>query len=244
MSIVNERKNLSAIHAYKPIYNSITIHYIRDMIYMITVLIIIIILTLLLKLRLKLQLEDATKIAFFGLGRSGISYDFNLHQMTLFLFGKKIKELSTQTKTEKKTEVKKTSQEPNKEKPKRVRPLKDILALIPKSSKALYTYSISILKSIVVEELEGQVTAGFDSPDITGQFFGYYQAAYYAVPSVVGRVQYQPNWTEASFDANLRASVAIPLYKIMYRSIILFFSLPLRDIIKITIGRKERSHDG
>ncbi len=211
---------------------------------MITFLLIITFLTLLLKLRLRLQLEDATKTAFFGIGRSGISYDFISHQSTLFLFGKEIKKLSTESKPEEKTKVKKASQKQKKEKSKRVRPIKDILALIPKSSKALYTYSISILKSIVVEELEGQVTGGFDSPDITGQFFGYYQAAYYAVPSVVGRVQYQPNWIEASFDANLRASVAIPLYKIMYRSIILFFSLPLRDIIKITIGRKERSHDG
>ncbi len=213
---------------------------------MITVLLILLILTLLLKLRLKLQLEDDRKTAFFGLGRSGLSYDFISKGMSLCLFGKMIKKLSSETKTDKKSKVKKTSQKKDKSKvkQKRVRPLKDFLALIPKSSQALYNYSISLLKSIIVEELEGKVTAGFDSPDITGQLFGYYQAAYYAVPSVVGRVQYQPNWTEASFDANLRASVAIPLYKIIYRSIILFFSLPLRDILKITIGRKERSHDG
>ncbi len=209
---------------------------------MITALIIIIALTLLLKIRLKLQLEEMHKIAFFGLGRSGVSYDFISHRIVLQLFGKKVKELSTESETEKVEKVRKTTK--ISDKPKRVRPLADILKLIPKSSQAFYKYTISILKDIIVEELEGQVSGGFDSPDITGQLFGYYQAAYYAVPSVVGRVQYYPNWVEASFDANLKASVAIPLYKIMYRSIILFFSLPLRDILKITIGRKERSHDG
>ncbi len=209
---------------------------------MITALILILIFILLLKIRLKLHLEDACKTAFFGLGRSGISYDFITKRFSFQLFGKNLKEISPDKTTKKKSKVTKTVKKTDK--PKRVRPLKDILALIPKSSKALYSYTISLLKSVIVEELEGQVTAGFDSPDITGQFFGYYQAAYYAVPSVVGRVQYQPNWMEASFDANLRASVAIPLYKIIYRSIILFISLPLRDIIKITIGRKERSHDG
>ena len=212
------------------------------MIYMITVLIIFFILTLLLKIRLKLQLEDVHKTAFFGLGRSGISYDFISKKISIQLFGKILKELSSQEKPKKDKKVSKTTKKSKKTK--RVRPIKDILALIPKSTQALYNYSISLLKSVIVEELEGQVTAGFDSPDITGQLFGYYQAAYYAVPSVVGRVQYYPNWIEASFDANLRASVAIPLYTIIYRSIILFFSLPLRDIIKITIGRKERSHDG
>lgn len=212
---------------------------------MTAILLIIITLILLLKIRLKLRLEDQHKTAFFGLGRSGLSYDFISHRLLVQLFGKQIKELSSQTKTEKKSKEKKAIEKTaKKQKPKRIRPIKDFINLIPKSSKALYSYSVSLLKSIIVEELEGQVSGGFDSPDVTGQFYGYYQAAYYAVPSVVGRVQYQPNWTEASFDADLRASVAIPLYKIMYRSIILFFSLPLRDIIKITIGRKERSHDG
>ncbi len=209
---------------------------------MITALIIIITLTLLLKIRLKLHLEDTLKTVFFGLGRSGLAYNFISKRFSIQLLGKKLKEISSEKTTEKKSKVTKTVKKSDK--PKRVRPIKDILQLIPKSSKALYNYTISLLKSVIVEELEGQISGGFDSPDITGQLFGYYQAAYYAVPSVVGRVQYQPNWTEASFDANLRASVAIPLYKIMYRSIILFFSLPLRDIIKITIGRKERSHDG
>lgn len=209
---------------------------------MIPALIIIFILTLLLKIRLRLQLEDSTKTAFFGLGRSGVAYNFISKRFSIQLLGKKLKEISPDKTTEKKRKDTKTVKKSDKSK--RIRPLKDILALIPKSSKALYSYTISLLKSVIVEELEGQIIGGFDSPDITGQFFGYYQAAYYAVPSVVGRVQYQPNWTEASFDAHLRASVAIPLYKIIYRSIILFFSLPLRDILKITIGRKERSHDG
>lgn len=211
---------------------------------MITFLFILIFLTLLLKIRLKLQLEDTHKTAFFGLGRSGISYDFLSKQLSLFFIGKKLKTLQKESKPTETIKVEKKKEKKSTEKPKRIRPLKDMLQLIPKSSKALFKYTVSLLKSVVIEELEGEIHAGFDSPDITGTVFGYYQAAFAAVPSVVGRLKYYPDWTDASFNANLRASVAIPLYKILYRSIILFFSLPLRDIIKITIGRKERSHDG
>ena len=97
-----------------------------------------------------------------------------------------------------------------------------------------------LLKSIIVEELSGTIKAGFDSPCLTGQIFGYYQAVVGAVPSMAGRVIYIPVWDEELFEVSFKASVAIPLYKIVYRTMILIIKLPLREIIKLAIGKKER----
>ena len=210
------------------------------MIYMFTIIALILISVLLLRIRLKIQLDDDIKTVFLGLGRTGLFYDILKKQSNLLILGTYKREFVSEKQKQPTT----NQMKPTKKKTKREIPFGEILDIVINSSKACYTYSVSLLKSVIIEELQGEVSGGFDSPDKTGQLFGYYQAVYSAVPSVVGRLQYYPNWTEASFDANLKASVAIPLYKIVYRSIILFFSLPLRDILKITIGRKERSHDG
>lgn len=213
------------------------------MLYMTIILIALIAGILLLRIRLRLSLETEKKSLFFGLGKSGIEYDFKSKSSALFLFGFHTKDFIKEKK-EKVEKPKDIKAKPKKDKSKRKRSVTDILKIIPKSSQALWNYSIGLLKSVIVEELHGDIRAGFDSPDMTGQLFGYYQAAYYAVPAVVGRINYVPVWDEAAFEASMKASVVIPLYKIFYRSIILLFSLPLREIIKITIGRKERSHDG
>lgn len=192
---------------------------------------------------MRVLLASERKFIFFGLGRSGFEYNFSSKTSSFILFGRPIKTLKKE-KEKAEEKPKKVKEKPKKAKPKRKRPLKDIIRIIPKSSKALFHYLIGLLKAVVVEELDGDIKAGFESPDLTGRIFGYYQAAYYAVPAVVGRINYQPVWNETAFEAKMKASVAIPMYKIVYRSIILIFSLPLRDIIKVTIGRKERSHDG
>jgi hypothetical protein len=92
----------------------------------------------------------------------------------------------------------------------------------------------------VIEELNGTIKAGFESPNVTGQVFGYYQAARGALPAMAGRFTYIPVWNEEVFEASFRASVAIPLYKIIYRNLVFILNLPLREIIKLTIGKKER----
>jgi hypothetical protein len=120
----------------------------------------------------------------------------------------------------------------------------EFLPLLPKCAKALHGYSFGILRSIIVEELQAEIEAGFDSPDLTGLTFGYYQAALAAAPGVVGRVEYRPDWTGASFSGQARGSVALPLYRLLGRSIVLVYQLPLREILKLAIGRRRGGQDG
>lgn len=195
----------------------------------------------LLRLRLRFELGSDRRLLFVGLGRSGPEYDFVRRIQSFMLFGRCIKS-TPMKKVDKPAEPKPEAQP--REKARRVRPFGDILKAVPDVSRALWRYSIGLLKSIAVEELEADVEAGFYEPDLTGQLFGYYQAALAAVPSVVGRVRYTPDWTGASFAGQARVAVALPLYRLLYRTLILICQLPLRRLIKLAIGKKRGGQDG
>ena len=103
---------------------------------------------------------------------------------------------------------------------------------------------ISIIRSIIVEELDGELTAGFTSPHITGHVYGYYQAVAGIVPNLNERFTFSPVWDDSTFDGRLRASVSLPLYKLIYRFMIFIISLPLRKIITFIIGKKRGGQNG
>jgi len=195
----------------------------------------------LLRLRLRFELGSDRRLLFVGLGRSGPEYDFVRRVQSFKLFGRCIK--STPMKKVDKAAEPKPEAQPRK-KAKRVRPFGDILRAVPEVSRALWRYTIGLLKSVMIEELEADVQAGFYEPDLTGQLFGYYQAALAAAPSVVGRVHYTPDWTGASFAGQARVAVALPLYRLLYRTLILICQLPLRRLIKLAIGKKRGGQDG
>ena len=209
-------------------------------------LIILVTITLLLRIRLKIRLIDSEKTIFIGLGRSGILYDLQKMSGYIQIWNRTFKQIQNkhEAKTPEKSEKLKTNEQKEKKTVKRKIPYRQIFELIPSMMTAIWKYAVSMMKAVIIEEMNGKIEAGFDSPDITGKVFGYYQAAYHAVPAVAGRISYIPVWDETRFNAQMQLSVAIPLYKIIWRTIILIFSLPLRDIIKLTIGKKERSHDG
>ncbi len=203
---------------------------------------------LLLRIRVRFELGSDRRLLFVGLGRSGPEYDFVRRVQSFLLFGRRIKS-TPMKKADKAAEPKLEARPEDKKKPpakkaRRVRPFGDSLRAVPEVSRALWRYSIGLLKSIVVEELEADVEAGFYEPDLTGQLFGYYQAALAAVPSVVGRVRYTPDWTGASFAGQARVAVALPLHRLLYRTLILIGQLPLRRLIKLAIGRKRGGQDG
>jgi hypothetical protein len=105
------------------------------------------------------------------------------------------------------------------------------------------SYLKIIVKSLAVEELQGEIEGGFDSPDLTGRAFGYYRAVLGAVPALAGHFRYYPVWTGAVFSGSLRLAVVLPLYKMLYRTLLLVFRLPLRKIIKVAIGTKKGEQD-
>jgi len=60
---------------------------------------------------------------------------------------------------------------------------------------------------------------------------------------VVGRVQFIPDWIGPSFSGTARVSVAIPVYKLLLRTIVLTYRLPLRDLLKLAIRKKKGVSD-
>ncbi len=203
---------------------------------------------LLLHLRVRLHFSPEKKLLFIGLGRSGPELDFIRREAVISLWGWKVKRVTFDIKAEmfKKTpssRKEKRAKAPPKAAPRRQRSLRDILHLLPKCFQPLWQFMIGVFKSVIVEELEGQIEGGFDSPHVTGMVFGYYQAALAAVPNVVGRVRFVPMWTEASLSGSARVAVAIPLYKLLGRMIVLLFRLPLRDLFKLAIGKKKGVSD-
>lgn len=214
------------------------------MIYFLVTILIISIIMLLLNLRLIFRVNEKEKFLFAGLGRSGGEFDFSKKTGVIKLFGLSVKQFdifSTEEKDKAETKKKRAKE---KKKSKRTRSFKQILKIIRGSLNAFKNYIISILKNVVVEEMEGKIEGGFDSIDLTGQAYGYYQAVCGAVPSISQRLIFIPHWEENYLKAEVKGAVALPLYVLCYRTAILIFSLPLRKIIKFTIGKKKGGHDG
>jgi hypothetical protein len=91
----------------------------------------------------------------------------------------------------------------------------------------------------VIEEARARVVAGFESPDQTGIAFGYYQAALGIAPAFVGRVQFVPDWMGPSFTASGRLAVAIPLYKLIWRTTLLVLQLPSIRTLRMAIKKEK-----
>ena len=219
------------------------------MLYLLLILLVLFIALLLLNIRVRFQLSDGRKLLFVGLGRSGPEFDFAGKAGSIMLFGMKVKSFEIdRVKKKKRKETKEKTRKAKVAKPpkppKRSRAsLGDIYRVGPKCIGPMWAYIVGLLKAVVVEELEGQVEGGFDSPHLTGAVFGYYQAALAAVPGVVGRVQFIPDWIGPSFSGAARVSVAIPVYKLLLRTIMLTYRLPLRDLLKLAIGKKKGVSD-
>ncbi|MEA3296248.1 MAG: hypothetical protein U9R56_00105 [candidate division Zixibacteria bacterium] len=197
----------------------------------------------LLRLRIHFELSPDRRWLFLGVGRSGAEFDYVRKRRSIKLFGVRIKSSAiTMNKTDQPAERKRPPD--TDKKPGRRGSWQDILCILPKCSGPLWAYTVGLLRSIIVEKLETEIKAGFDAPDLTGQIYGYYQATLAAVPSFAGRLCYTPDWTGASFSGRARVAVALPVYRLIYRSTLLVCRLPLRELIKLAIGKKKGDQDG
>jgi hypothetical protein len=216
------------------------------MLYALLILLAILVAFLMLNVRVRFQLSEGRNLLFVGLGRTGPEFDFAEHVAFIKLFGVRLKQFDISSEKKKKpAKVEKKRKRVKEEAPSkpRKRPLGDIISVSRKSVRPLWGYIVGLLKAVVVEEFEGQVEGGFDAPHLTGTVFGYYQAALAAAPRVVGRVQYVPDWNGPSFSGAARVSVAIPVYKLLARTVVFMYRLPLREIIKLAIGKKKGVSD-
>ncbi|MEA2031226.1 MAG: hypothetical protein U9N55_06495 [candidate division Zixibacteria bacterium] len=196
---------------------------------------------LLMQLHFRIKWSSERKWIFVGLGRSGSEFDMVERIGTLKLFGITLKHFQLERVSEDETRVEK--HKPKKLQKKRRRSWKQLQQLLPILTKEFLSFSKRILSVLVIEELRGEIRAGFDSPSDTGVAFGYYQAALAVAPGVVGRLQFVPVWEGPSLSASARAAIALPFYKLLWRTVVLAWRLPLRDIYKLAIGTKKGEHD-
>jgi len=194
------------------------------------------------RIRLRVKWSSDRKWIFLGLGHSGPEFDLIKRTGTLKLFGITLKHFPRKRISEDETPEKITK--PGKpQKRQRQRSWRDLQRLLPVMIKEFISFLKSVLSSLVVEELQGEVRGGFDSPSDTGMAYGYYQAALAIAPGVTGRLHYVPDWEASSLSASARIAVALPLYKLLWRTVVLAWRLPLRDIYKLAIGTRKGGHD-
>ncbi len=211
------------------------------------ILVLLFVALLLLRLRVRFELSGDHRLLFAGLGRTGVEIDFKNGHRKIRLFGRSLKTgplRSARHKDDQEAEKKPDKKKPKAEKPGRVRAYGDILRTVPAVMSALWHYSTGLLGSLIIEKLEAEIEAGFEAVDLTGQVYGYYQAALAAAPSVVGRVRFRPDWTDASFDGSAHVAVALPVYRLVFCTLMLIWRLPLRQILKVAIGKKRGGQDG
>lgn len=214
-------------------------------IYIITIIFILFFSILLLHLRLKFELNPDQKNLYFTLGRSGFKIDFISKQMQLLIFNFQTKSFPFKKSEEKKPEKKsKVKKEKTKKKKRKLPGFSEIWNILPQTTKAIFNFSVSLFKSVIVEELNGTVNAGLFSPDQTGRLYGYYSAFAGAVPAIGNRLYFNPVWDEAHLSGSVKGSFSLPLYKLIGRTILLFFRLPLREIIKMSKNSMKGGHDG
>src|SRR5574341_2306490 len=183
----------------------------------------------LLHIRVRLSIESNLKTLFVGLGRTGVLTNFTDQTRSIIVSGKSVKT----------SPIEEELLKPKKEKPakksKRIRPFSDIVAIIPDTFSAFRKYVYSIAKSIMIEEFEIEVKAGFPEPHLTGMAFGYYQATIATVPWIGEHFKFIPDWNGGSISGGFKTTVSIPLFKIIYRTTVLVFGLPLRKLVKLAI---------
>jgi hypothetical protein len=212
------------------------------MIYFLLILVALLTALMLLRVRIRVDLSGEHRLMFLGLGRTGPEFDFErgIGQFRLFGFSVKTFSLKREKKDERPVEatpIEKVEKAPS-AKPKRERSVWDVMAMTPQIVSAFWRFLAGIVKSAMIEQCEGEVRAGFEEPHLTGQAFGYYHALVGMAPAV-GRFQFVPDWTGASFAGTMRLSLALPMYALVYRTCILIFQLPVRRLIKYAIGKKK-----
>jgi len=220
------------------------------MMYAFFTLLVLIVGLLVLHLRLRAIWSDDDRRITVSLGRrTGVTADLATERLIFTVFGWSIhsKPLQAEDKPSPKTGKRpKTTKKSVKRRHRR--PLRETLAelrqLAPKILSPLWAYARGLVRVLVIEELDGRVEAGFDSPDRTGAAFGYYQAALGAMPGVVGRLEFVPVWTGPSFAASGRVAVSIPLYRLAWRTIVLLWQLPSKKLFKLAIQKEKGAQDG
>lgn len=216
------------------------------MTYLLLILVLALAAFLFIRLRLKFEYGPDKKILFIGLGRSGPEFNLSDNRLMIKLSGFGVKSIDLKKSKKLKTQRKKEDESGRKKVVKRgrTRSWTILAAKLPVIIKAAGQFLIRLIKGASIEQLDGEIQAGFDQPDLTGQVYGCYQAILGAAPDITRRFNYYPDWSGASFAGSIRFTVALPLYHLIFSFLKLLIQLPLRELLKFTIGRKKGATDG
>lgn len=217
------------------------------------ILLLILIGITLLRLRVRFEFGHKDRSLFLGLGRSGIEIDYLRQSQTIRVAGLPVKsgplmKPGPETEDEQEESPKAAEREAaeQEEAPSGfdMNQFRQIRQLAPNVLREVGRYSGKLLNRVIVEQLEADIRGGFDSPDLTGQTYGAYHAVIGAVPVLAGHIRFTPDWQGPSFEGKARGSLALPLYQVVLHTPRLLWRLPLRDIIKMAIGKKKGDQDG
>jgi hypothetical protein len=216
------------------------------MIYFLAAIFILGVAVMLLRVRLRLELSPERRILFVGLGRTGPEFDFIKREGVLKLFGLRLSRFNLE-KRPPVPQPKKPAPYPRDESSvspsRRRRSVKLVLQTVSQSLSAFWKYAVGIMKATIIEQAEAEIEIGFDTPDVTGQVFGYYQAALAVAPGLFSRVLFVPNWTNRTFSGSARLSLAWPVYRLLWQTTLLVWRLPKRNIYRLAIGERKGVRD-
>lgn len=218
--------------------------------YILVIILVLFVGFLLLRLRFRLELSDTRRLLFFGIGRSGAEIDFIDDVTRIKLMGLTVTTLNAPSNESKPNDSEsairavKLGKEklPDSKRPKGKSTRANALEWLKIGLNvfhALRQYVVELYRSIRVEIACAEIRAGFESPDMTGQTFGYYHALIGAIPSLAPRLQFYPDWMGQSFSGSARLSIAIPMYALFGRTLVFLYRLPLLKIMRMARNQRK-----
>lgn len=217
------------------------------MIYAIFIVVLVVAALLALRLRVKATWDERDRLVFGGVGhRNGVELDFQANRGRVKLIGIGVYGFDLDLDREEKV----VKDRPVRKKRRftgggvrKIRTAVRMARLLPEYRRAVFTFLKGLWRAVRIEELRAEIRAGFDAPDRTGTAFGCYQALLGMAPALAGRLAFVPDWTGPSFATSGRAAVAVPLYKILWRIVVLVWQLPSKRSLKLAIEKEKGEQD-
>jgi len=200
---------------------------------------------LLLRVRVRLEIKGDQRRLFIGLGRTGSDLDLRAGRGRVKMLGIPIRTFRLERGPG--PQLRKLSdwamESEHTARAGRHWSWSDLWETLPRLGRATWDYLGGVFSDMIIEEAEGELRAGFDQPDLTGQAYGFYHVVKASVPGLAGRFSYVPDWSGASFGGSLRLAVAWPVYRLLYRTGVWLIKIRVVKIIRWAIGTKEGGRD-
>ena len=172
-----------------------------------------------------------------------VFFSLNIERQTRMAVGFRFLGLKYRFPIKKKPKAQKTvareKRQKDKQKPSPARPKGQMLLLfiyehgtMRETAAALGLFAKNLAFSIEQYYLDMNLSGGLRSPDLTGQFFGLVQVCR-SIPTESLSLSFYPSFTDDELRGTVDFGIVFRIYKIIKQVIILFWRLPLIQLIKI-----------